>query len=137
MNQTTDSATGERWLPIPGWEGEYEVSDMGRVRSVERIVPRRSVPQTIHARILKTSTASHGYPRVNLCRDGTYIQRTVHSLVLEAFVGPKPPGMECLHYNGVRTDARLANLRWGTSKENTADMIRHGTAPWQKQKAMV
>lgn len=124
-----------RWLPVPGWEGEYEVSDLGRVRSVERIVPRRSVPQTIAARILKTPPASHGYPRVNLCRNGSYTQRTVHSLVLEAFVGPCPPGMECLHGNGIRTDARLVNLRWGTSKENKADMVRHGNAAWQKRES--
>lgn len=117
----------ETWLSVIGWEGYYEVSDLGRVRSVERIVPRSSGhPQRIRERILKALPGAHGYPRVNLCVDGRYVQRTVHSLVLEAFVGPCPPGMESLHRNGVRTDCRLSNLRWGTSAENKADTRAHG-----------
>jgi hypothetical protein len=54
------------------------------------------------------------------------VQRKVHRLVLEAFVGPCPPGMECRHLNGVRTDNRLVNLAWGTKQENAADVRRHG-----------
>lgn len=121
---------GERWLPVPGWEGMYEVSDLGRVRSVGRVVPRSSAPQTIPERLLKAGAGVNGYPRVNLCREGKYVQRTVHSLVLEAFVGRRPARMEALHGNGDRTDARLVNLHWGTSKENKADTVRHGTAWW-------
>lgn len=116
----------EQWKGIPGWEGEYEVSDQGRVRSLERFVQRTSSPQRVGQRILKTPPGTHGYPRVNLARAGKYVQRTVHSLVLESFTGPCPPGMEALHRNGVRTDCRLANLKWGTSVENKADILRHG-----------
>jgi hypothetical protein len=54
-------------------------------------------------------------------------QRYVHALVLEAFVGLCPQGMECRHLNGVRHDNRLANLTWGTYAENNADRVRHGT----------
>lgn len=125
--------SAERWLPIPGWHGFYEVSDQGRVRSVARVVPRASTPQLVRERVLKSPPASHGYPRVNLCHEGKYVQRTVHSLVLEAFVGPRPHGMEILHGNGVCTDARLANLRYGTSAENKADTVRHETAWWLKR----
>lgn len=118
--------TVEKWRPVLNWEGEYDVSDQGRVRSVERMVPRSSTPQLIRERILKAPPGNHGYPRVNLARGGKYVQRTVHSLVLETFVGPCPPRMEALHENGIRTDCRLTNLRWGTSAENKADIIRHG-----------
>ena len=54
--------------------------------------------------------------------------RLVHHLVLEAFVGPRPAGMECCHYDGDPTNNRLANLRWDTSKANKADTKRHGRA---------
>jgi hypothetical protein len=52
----------------------------------------------------------------------------VHSLVLEAFAGPRPEGADCCHNNNDRTDARFANLRWDSRKNNHADKIRHGTA---------
>ena len=126
----------EEWLPVPGWEGLYEVSNHGRVRSVARIIQRSTAPQAIRERILEAPIGDHGYPRVNLSRDGRPIQHTVHRLVLEAFAGPCPPRMEALHWNGVKTDCRLSNLRWGTSAENTADMVRHGTAAWQKARAL-
>ena len=53
----------------------------------------------------------------------------IHQIVLEAFCGPCPDGMEVLHGNGIRTDNRLSNLRYGTRSENNADSIRHGTHP--------
>ena len=56
-------------------------------------------------------------------------QVSVHRLVLEAFVGPCPPGCETRHLNGNPADNRLCNLAWGTHRENAADKVRHGTAP--------
>lgn len=53
----------------------------------------------------------------------------VHVLVIEAFTGPRPKGMQCCHINGVRTDNRAENLRWGTPKENYDDQVRHGSRP--------
>lgn len=57
----------------------------------------------------------------------------VHVLVLEAFVGPRPPGMECLHSNDVGTDNRLSNLRWGTHSENLNDLVRNGRHYWAQK----
>lgn len=59
--------------------------------------------------------------------DGMYMNRQVHQLVLEAFVGPRPDGTEACHNNGTRTDNNLANLRWDTRKSNHADKKKHGT----------
>lgn len=68
-----------------------------------------------------------GYPVVLLCRNGIERRRRVHQLVLEAFVGPKPPGHETRHKDGNRANNHVQNLAWGTSRENEADKKRHGT----------
>lgn len=110
----------ERWRIIAGFEGLYYVSDLGRVRSVRRY----KTPE----RILVPSRAGKGYCKVCLCRRGEkYIHRYVHELVLEAFVGPRPDGMEAAHNNGRRDDNKLTNLRWDTRAGNHADKIEHGT----------
>lgn len=68
-----------------------------------------------------------GYPSVNLTKESGTPYKTfrVHRLVLLAFVGPCPEGMECRHLNGVRADCRLENLAWGTRDENVEDRRRH------------
>jgi HNH endonuclease len=74
---------------------------------------------------LKPSPQKSGHMRVWLGRDD---QRFVHILVLEAFVGPCPEGLECRHLDGNPGNNRLDNLCWGTRKENYDDSVRHGTA---------
>lgn len=107
----------ERWRPVPGFEGRYEVSDLGNVQSV----PRWGTP----GGALKPFDR-YGYPSVTL-RDGDRKETIcVHRLVLCAYIGPAPAGMEAAHNNGNRQDSRLANLRWTTKAENTADRTRHG-----------
>jgi hypothetical protein len=80
-------------------------------------------------RRMKLSPNPRGYPRVNLALSErkTYKTFRVHRLVLEAFVGPCPDGLECRHKNGVKTDNRLENLIWGTPEENRGDNHTHGT----------
>jgi hypothetical protein len=70
-----------------------------------------------------------GYHLYGLQRGGRRYNRTAHRLVLEAFVGPRPPGTECCHGDGNRGNNALANLRWDTRKSNHADALRHGTHP--------
>ena len=77
--------------------------------------------------VLKPSIDKHGYARVRLCKDGKSRQIFVHRLVLEAFVGPMPPGKECSHINGDPLDNRLENLEYDTHKGNEAAKIAHGT----------
>jgi hypothetical protein len=118
----------EVWKPVVGCEGSYEVSDHGRVRSLERVIKRRYRDgfryQNVAAAILRPS-ASTEYLSVTLLGRKT---RNIHDLVLEAFVGPRPVGgrYEALHKDGSRTNNNLWNLRWGTSKENKDDAAKHG-----------
>jgi hypothetical protein len=108
----------ETWLPIEGYEG-YEVSDTGRVRSVDRIVrgsdgtPLRKA----RGRVLRPSQNKDGYLVVNLCDRGSQTTMAVHRLVAEAFLGV-PDGMEVHHVNGIPYDDRLCNLRVVTHQEN-------------------
>lgn len=116
----------ERWLPVIGYEGSYEVSDFGRVRSLDRINSRG---HSLTGRVLSPCPNTSGHLQVPI--SAGCIQRLfqVHRLVLTAFVGPCPAGMEGCHWNGDPTDNRAANLRWDTQSANTLDSIRHGTHP--------
>src|SRR6185503_14735878 len=114
----------EQWKPIPG-ASNYEVSDQGRVRSLDSIDYIGVWP----GRILEP-TNYRGYPTVKLLFDDNHRQgKAVSVLVLEAFVGPRPPGKQCCHYNGIKSDNRLSNLRWDTAYGNDQDARRHGTKP--------
>jgi hypothetical protein len=114
----------ERWLPVVGWEGLYEVSDQGRVRSLDRIVHTKAGWSRRHQGRTLRSLQCHGYQTVELT-SGHRV--SVHRLVLEAFVGPCPDGLECCHGVGGPSDNRLSNLRWDTRSENMYDRCRHGT----------
>jgi len=118
----------ERWLPILGYEGIYEVSDLGRVRSLDRKV-RRPNGQVHHLRgkIRIPSDNGHGYPALTLNRDGVKTCFKIHVLVARAFLGPRPPGKEVAHWDGDRANPKLKNLRYATPIENQADRDRHGT----------
>lgn len=98
----------ERWRPVKDWP-EYEVSDKGRLRRGGRV------------HVSKTRNAA-------LCRNGDKpVYFELSRLILEAFVGPPPPGKpNALHENDVGTDHRLENLRWGSQSENVADAKRNG-----------
>jgi hypothetical protein len=119
----------EVWKAIPGFEGAYEVSDLGRVRSLDRIVEspaaKRGYPKRVRGRILRPQKHSGGYLQVQL-HGSTHL---IPWLVLEAFVGARPSGMEACHNGGDKSDNRLSELRWDTHVDNCKDRIAHGTAP--------
>ena len=108
----------EQWAAVPGWEGRYEVSDNGRVRSMRR--------SGVRGGLLKPRRTQDGHLRVALFRDGERRDVGIHVLVLEAFVGPSAPGEEGRHLNDSSGDNRLANLAWGTRADNLADRKRNG-----------
>jgi hypothetical protein len=119
----------ERWKPVPGFEGYYEASDQGRVRSVDRTVAHARWGTIVRkGKILSPGVKSkYGHLGVTLCRDNMGYQKHVHYLVLETFVCPRPPGLECRHLNGDPGDNRLMNLAWGTRRQNSGDRT-HGRA---------
>ena len=118
----------ERWRPVPGWEGIYEVSDLGRVRSLDRTVPdRRGGTRRLRGKLLAAPLNSSGRRTVQLRAMTRWRCAGVHVLVLEAFVGPRPPGLLVRHLDGDQLNNRLANLTWGTASENNRDKVIHGT----------
>lgn len=122
----------EVWKDIPGYEGLYQVSNLGRVKSLPRTArcmrngkeAQRAVPGKILAAQLNYN-GDHLY--VTLSKEGKVRNCYVHTLVLTAFVGPRPDDMECLHGDGDPTNNRVENLRWGTGSQNRLDSVRHGT----------
>lgn len=114
----------EEWLEIRGYEGFYEVSNQGRVRSVDRIDSRGWQRR---GRVLRLWLNACGYRSVNLCKGGNQRTRMVHQLVLEAFVGPRPEGWDSCHNDGDLANNSLANLRYDTKSGNMRDKVRHGT----------
>lgn len=123
----------ETWKPVVGFEGQYEVSDFGRVRSLDRTSEYQRLDQysgrllTIrrHHRghFLQPSASKSGHLSVVLGRGNT---RQVHTLVLEAFVGPCPAGHEGCHGDDIPSNNNLSNLRWDTRSANLHDAVRNG-----------
>lgn len=127
MNQPKPAA--EQWRPVLGFEGYYEVSDHGRVRSLAREVRAgygrtRWMPgQMLHPCVHNP----YGHVLVILSAAGQRKTRTVHRLVLEAFVGPRPDGLEACHGPGGGGDNHLTNLRWDTHSANVRDSVADRT----------
>ncbi|MDE2258725.1 MAG: NUMOD4 motif-containing HNH endonuclease [Betaproteobacteria bacterium] len=119
----------EQWAPVRGFEGRYEVSTFGQVRSLlvrSRVKRARSDGEHHH---LHTRRGSNGYQRVRLTDSkGGQANYYVHRLVLESFIGPSPIGFECRHLDGNRGNPKLTNLQWGSHKENYKDSVCHGTS---------
>jgi len=116
----------EVWRSIAGYEGDYEVSNMGRVRALT--MRNRNAHKRLETPTIMKATKVGAYYRVQLCRRGKRRHITLQTLVLSAFVGGRPHGMAARHLNGDPSDNRLENLAWGTYAENEADKRRHGTA---------
>lgn len=120
--------TTESWRPVVGFEGLYEVSDQGRVRSLDRVTTGRWGAAAYRGRMLLPDRNNpDGYERVTLQRAGKRIRRAVHHLVLEAFVGPRPDEAEACHGDGDPANNVASNLRWDTHSANIRDKRAHGT----------
>lgn len=119
----------EEWRPVVGYEGSYEVSDQGRVRSLDRTYLRGTTRVVIRGRLLKFVTTRSGHLSLHLSIDGVTKGFLVHRLVALAFLGPPPTGKPyVLHGPGGPADNRLSNIRWGNAAENMEDAVKDGTA---------
>lgn len=110
----------EIWKSVKGFEGYYEVSNMGNVRSIDRIVKRGRFFEKRKSHLLSVvkSSGTHGYCLVNLYKDGKIYPKKVHRLVADVFIENPENKPYVDHINGVRDDNRVENLRWVTYKEN-------------------
>ena len=125
-----DDFTEEIWKDIPGYEGRYQASNRGRVKNLERKVNTRYGYRTIREKILKQHIRDRaGHLGCSLGKGSHNIG--VHRAVAMAFHGLPPDGMEVLHINGIPTDNRPENLRYGTQLENILDVYYLGR-PWKK-----
>lgn len=125
MGELKELLASEAWVPVPGYEGLYEVSNLGRVRSLtfrdsyggSRLldVPRLLTP------------SAERYARVTLGKEGANRAIGIHVLVATAFVGARPGGHQCAHLNGNAHDNRASNLAWVTPKINEQHKLIHNT----------
>lgn len=117
------------WFSCDDFPG-YEVSNDGRVHSMDRMVLCGNGPRQIRGRELKPTLATTGYLVVKI-RNASGKRRTVgiHTLLCTALHGPRPPRQEVRHLNGVKTANRDDNLKWGTKAENAKDAVRHRQHP--------
>ncbi len=115
-----DDTAPEEWRPVPGYEGWYSVSSLGRVRRDAATsgarVGRPLAPKTNHG----------GYYYVTLSCRQQWKHHQIHRLVAAAFIGPCPTGRQVNHRNAVKTDNRALNLEYVTGDENMAHAVRHG-----------
>lgn len=127
----TTTSSVEVWKDIPGFEGAYQASTLGRVRSVERRVEVKGKTATytrsVAEKILKPGRKKDGHLSVCLKR---YVSYQVHTLVMLTFVGPQPPKQDIRHLNGNPADNRLENLAYGSRTQNILDVYTTGR-PWR------
>jgi len=118
----------EVWKDIPGYEGFYMVSTLGRVKSLDRFALIKNSKKYIRGKLIKPGRSSGGYLQIHLYKNRKAEHFLLHRLVLLVFEGDPPPGCEGCHNDGVKTNCRLSNLRWDTKKNNHKDKVKHGTA---------
>ena len=116
----------EEWRPVAG-HPHYQASDQGSVRSIDRTITHRDGrTYNYPSRVLRPGRRGK-YLTVNL---GQGINKRVHVLVAEAFIGPRPEGMNILHSDDNPENNKAENIRYGTQSENLKDSVRNGTHPW-------
>lgn len=119
-HRAADRETGSTELrDVVGYEGLYKVNDRAEVF---RVCTYGGAPC-----FRRLAVTGKRYPRVHLSRDGVAVKESLHVVVAEAFLGPRPKGKECAHLDGNKQNCLPENLAWKTHRENEADKERHGT----------
>lgn len=128
FDDNEDEGMPEHWKDVPGFEGRYQVSDEGRVRSVDhrvRLVAHgRETTRLVKGRVLRPGAQKKtGHLTVAIGKGNS---RQVHELVMTAFEGPRPEGTEIAHNDGDPTHNAWQNLRYATRTSNSQDKVHHG-----------
>lgn len=116
-----ESLFGEEWRPVPGYEGSYQVSNLGRVRSLDRVVKsKQGWKKFVKGVTMKQSIHHYGYPVVSLLKESHSKQYAVHILVARAFI-PNPKGLPCVnHKDENKRNNNINNLEWCTLRYNNS-----------------
>lgn len=129
---TLEEIIAEIWLPVPDFDGYYEISNFGNIRGITRTVSRGnkhgSYTYVAKGMCLKQKLDKNGYLYVSLSKNNKKKNFYAHLTVLRAFFGPAPQGMQGCHSDGNKTNNHLGNLRYDTCMGNHADKIKHGTS---------
>lgn len=121
------SILAEEWRPVAGYEGLYEVSNFARVRRSPHSM--RTGSQAVPGKVRNAKPAASGRLQLSLCKAGRYKCVRVHSLVAEAFIGPRPPGKQVNHIDGNHRNNVPSNLEYVTQKEHDEHTTRMGLRP--------
>jgi len=129
----------EEWRPIKSYEGHYEVSNLGRVRSITRKIERTDPKKnnqkrlfTYHGKLIPFWIAKKGYLRLTLNIDGKKSNHLVHRLVAYAFIENPNNKEQVNHKNGIKCDNRVENLEWVTNYENYSHSVLNDLQPKNK-----
>jgi len=130
MANTVINLPAEIWKPVVGFEGFYEVSSLGRVRSLDRTTTTRGNKIKPYKRSWKGRILSHsfieGYPSVILYKESEPHTLRIHRGVLSAFLRLPKSGEVCMHLDHCRSNNHLTNLKWGTQRENMQQSVDDG-----------
>ena len=117
----------EIWKDIKGYEGHYQVSNLGNVRGLDRVVKNSNgTPKRLKIKIIKFSKNSNGYLNFNLCKNGKTKTFTAHRLVAINFIGIRPGTYVVNHKDGDKFNNDVRNLEWVTRKQNTCHAYKTG-----------
>ena len=128
----------EEWRDVVGYEGFYQVSSLGNVRSIDRFyLSKRGKKVPVKGVDLKQHVNRDGYMELCIQRNSRNRIVRVHRLVAEAFIPNLDGKPEVNHINGVKTDNRVCNLEWCTGEENTAHAVRTGLVKYEGKQVLM
>jgi hypothetical protein len=127
MSKTATVRPIEEWRDVPGFESQYEVSSLGNVRSVDRLLTSKDGKiKRLKGKMLRPGAGDRGYRSVVIVGSSMHVAH----LVAAAFFGVRPKKAHVAHLNGNPSDDGVSNLAYTTAKENNAHKIKHGTLVW-------